>query len=149
MKPQLEEKIYSTFASISSSIGYSEVHGRIMAALLVSGKQLSLSELSKKTGYSLAAVSLSLDLLELVGIVKKFKNPKDKKLYVRLEGDVLEGLRNALMLKLKKELASTLSELENYNKADPMTRYSVYKLKKEMKRFEKYIDKLAAVKVPE
>ncbi len=68
----IEEHIYSTFASIASAIGYSEVHGRIIAALLVSDRPLSLEELSKKTNYSLAAISLSLDLLEIIGMIKKF-----------------------------------------------------------------------------
>jgi DNA-binding transcriptional regulator GbsR (MarR family) len=59
----IEKDIYSTFADIATAIGYSEIHGRVIAALLVSNKKLSLNELAKKTGYSLSTVSLSLDLL--------------------------------------------------------------------------------------
>src|SRR3989338_6954511 len=118
MKRGIEEKIYSTFASIASSIGYSEVHGRIIAALLVSNRQLSLNEIAKKTGYSLAAISISLDLLEIVGMFKKIKNPKDRKVYARLEGDMIVGLRNAMLFKLQKEIYNTLVELEKYKKQE-------------------------------
>ena len=44
------EKIHSTFAAVATSLGYSEVHGRIIAALLVNQEPLSLQELSEKTG---------------------------------------------------------------------------------------------------
>lgn len=111
---EVEEHIYSAFASIASSLGYSDVHGRIISALLVSDKPLSLQELSRKTKYSDSAISLSLDLLELVGLIKKRKNLSDRKLYITLEGDLLEGLRRALTFKIQKEIISTLAEFERY-----------------------------------
>ncbi len=149
MKNDIEDKIYSTFASIASSIGYSEVHGRIIAALLVSNKPLSLNELCKKTKYSLAAISISLDLLEIVGMVKKIKNPKDRKIYARLDGDIIAGLRNALLFKVQKEIISTLSELERYRSQNPSRESldAINKLEKEVKRLEIYIDSLADVKI--
>ena len=150
MIDNIEERIYSTFASIASSIGYSEVHGRIIAALLVSNKPLSLNELAKKTDYSLAAISISLDLLEIVGMVKKIKNPKDRKIYARLEGDIIEGLRNALLFKVQKEIYSTLLELKRYKKEkiSKESRQAIIKLEKEVKRLELYINSLADVRIP-
>ena len=150
MIDNIEERIYSTFASIASSIGYSEVHGRIIAALLVSNKPLSLNELAKKTDYSLAAISISLDLLEIVGMVKKIKNPKDRKIYARLEGDIIEGLRNALLFKVQKEIYSTLLELKRYKKEkiSKESRQAIIKLEKEVKRLELYLNNLADVRIP-
>ena len=145
----IENRIYSTFASVASSIGFSEVHGRIIAALLVSGKQMSLDELTKKTGYSSASISLSLDLLELVGIVKRIKNTGDRKLYVKIEGDLLQALRNAMLLKINKNIVSTLSELDNYKKrSDKKTRESIITLEKEIMRLEKYIEAISKIEVP-
>ena len=144
---EIEEHIYSTFASVASSIGYSEVHGRIIAALLVADKPLSLQEISKKTNYSLAAISLSLDLLELVGLVKKIKLPKEKKLYARLDGDLLEGLKNAMLLKIQKEIFATQREFKKY-KASKEAASAVAKLEKEIDRLEKYINKMAKIPLP-
>ncbi|MEM7819411.1 MAG: hypothetical protein QXD48_01115 [Candidatus Aenigmatarchaeota archaeon] len=147
MLEDVEDKIYTTFASVASSIGYSEVHGRIIAALLVAGKPLSLNELCKLTKYSPSSISLSLDLLELIGIIKKMKNRGDRKLYVRLDGDLLEGLRKAFLFKLQKEINATLIEFEKY-KSDRNTRKLIKMLEKEVKRLDKYVKSLAEVKLP-
>ena len=145
----VEEKIFRTFASVASSLGYSDVHGRVLAVLLVADKSLSLQELSKKTGYSDSAISLSLDLLELVGIIKKRKNVGDRKLYVSLEGDLLEGLRRALMLKLQKEILFSLGEFEDYrNLNDVKTKRTIEILENEIKRLQQYVNSLAEVGIP-
>ena len=80
-----------------------------------------------------------------MGIIKKNKKVGDRKLYVKLNGDLLEGLRRALLLKLQKELVLTLNELENCKGKSK----GVKKLEKEIKRLERYLNSLAAVKIPE
>ena len=142
---EADEKINSMFTSVVKSMGYSEVHGRVISTLFVADKELSLQDLAKKTGYSIPSISISLDLLELVGIIKKNKKVGDRKLYVKLNGDLLEGLRRALLLKLQKELVLTLNELENCKGKSK----GVKKLEKEIKRLERYLNSLAAVKIPE
>ena len=71
---EIKKSIYSAFSEIASSIGYSDTHGRIIAALLVSNKKLSLQDLAKETGFSISTISLSLDFLEFLGMIKKVKN---------------------------------------------------------------------------
>lgn len=144
-----EERILRTFASVASSLGYSDVHGRILAVLLAADKPLSLQELSRKTGYSDSAISLSLDLLELVGLIRKIKNIGDRKLYVSLEGDLLDGLRRALMLKVQKEIIVSLAEFENYkNLNDAKTKRTIEILEKEIRRLQQYVNSLAEVEIP-
>ena len=142
----VEDRIYSAFASIASSLGYSDIHGRIISALLVANKPMPLQELSRKTKYSDSAISLSLDLLELVGIIKKRKNMGDRKLYITLEGDLLEGLRRALTLKIQKEIIATLSEFEKYK--DKKNEHIISVFEKEIKRLQEYVDRLASVEIP-
>ncbi|MBI2076009.1 MAG: ArsR family transcriptional regulator [Candidatus Aenigmarchaeota archaeon] len=144
---EVEDRIYSAFASIASSLGYSDIHGRIISALLVANKPMSLQELSRKTKYSDSAISLSLDLLELVGIIKKRKNMGDRKLYITLEGDLLEGLRRALTLKIQKEIITTLAEFETY-KNDKKNDHIISVFEKEIKRLQEYVDRLAGVEIP-
>ena len=141
------EKIHSTFASVATALGYSEVHGRIISALLVAGRPLSMDEIIKQTKYSPASISLSLDLLEIIGIVRKMKDRGDRKLYARLEGDLIEGLRNAMILKLQKEINSTLGELQSLKNAK--TKKSIFMVEKEVKRLQEYIRRLSEVKMPE
>jgi len=144
-----KEKIYETFSSVTKSIGYSEVHARIISALLVADSKLSLQELSRKTGYSLASLSLSLDLLELLGMISKHKNKGDRKLYVSLSGDLIEGLRNAMLLKVQKELNNTFNEFDKYrNTKNKKTKKAITILEKELKRLDEYMKRLAEVEVP-
>ena len=143
-----EEKIHSTFASVATSLGYSEVHGRIISALLVAGQPLSLEELTQQTKYSPASISLSLDLLEIIGIVKKMKDRGDRKLYAKLDGDLIEGLRSAMMLKLQKEITNTLDELSAIRNSDIKTKKAVAAVEKEVRRLQEYIKRLSEVPVP-
>ncbi len=146
----IQEKIHSTFASVATSMGYNEVHGRIISALMVAGKPLSSEELSKETGYSPSAISLSLDLLELVGIIKKSKNVGDRRVYAQMDGDLLEGLRNAFFFKIKKSVAGTLSEFEKHkmHNHDETTLKTIEALEREVQRFDEYINRLMKVEPP-
>jgi DNA-binding transcriptional regulator GbsR (MarR family) len=152
---EIEKNIFSTFAEIASAIGYSEIHGRIIAALLVSDKKLSLNELSKKTGYSLSTISLSLDLLELFGMIKKKKKVGDRKLYVELQGNLLEGLKRAFLIRIQKSIDETLTKFEEYkeslnkskDKEDKKVMNTLNILEKEVQRVDKYISLLTKLKL--
>lgn len=145
----IPDSIHDTFTAVASSLGYSEVHGRIISALIVADRALSMEELAKTTGYSPASISLSLDLLELIGIIKKFKQRGDRKLYVKLDGDLIEGLRKAMLFKLQKEITKTLNEFEIYrNVADEKSRKTLKLLEKEVVRLQEYVDRLSKVPVP-
>jgi DNA-binding transcriptional regulator GbsR (MarR family) len=152
----LEEKIYSTFSDVASSIGYSPLHGKIIGVLLVKGKEMSLQEIAKETGYSASMISLSLDLLELLGVIKRVKKTGDRNLYITLRGDLLECLKNAIILRVKKSIDSTLSDFEKNRidmkglKGDEKKKMlnTLDVLEKEIKRLEKYIDLLSGIKLP-
>jgi DNA-binding transcriptional regulator GbsR (MarR family) len=143
----INDKIYSTFSAVATSLGYSEVHGRIISCLLVEDKTLSLEELSTLTGYSPGSISLSLDLLELVGMVKKIKNKGDRRLFVRLDGDLLEGLRNALLFKLKKEITRTLDEL-GVIQTNKKSKKTITSIEQELRRLDEYVKRLSEVPLP-
>jgi DNA-binding transcriptional regulator GbsR (MarR family) len=155
-KSPLEEKIYSTFAEVAGSIGYSPLHGRIIAALLVRGRELSLTELSRETGYSSSMISLSLDLLELLGVVKKVKKPGDRNLYVSLQGDLLEALKNAIVLRVKKSIDSTLGDFRR-SRAETSSlpkgerkrvEETISILEKEIRRLDRYVSILSGTRLP-
>jgi len=152
----IEKDIYTTFADIASTIGYSEIHGRIIAALLVSGKKLSLQELAEKTGYSPSTLSLSLDLLEFLGMIKKLKNVGDRKLYVELQGDLLGGLKKAFIIRIQKSINDTLEKFEKYKKILEESKdggkekvlNTLKILEREVRRVDRYIGLLSKLKMP-
>jgi DNA-binding transcriptional regulator GbsR (MarR family) len=151
----IEKDIYSSFANLASTIGYSEIHGRIIAALMVSGKKLSLQDLAKKTGYSISTLSLSLDLLEFFGMIKKIKNAGDRKLYIELHGDLLEGLKRAFVVRIQKSVNDSLRRFSEYKESLKASKSKDSKkvmdvlniLEGEIKRLDKYINLLAKLKL--
>ncbi len=138
----IEEKIYNTFSGVARFLGYNEVHGRIVATLLIKGKPVSLQELSTSTKYSISSISISLDMLDLMGVIKKTKNVGDRNLYVSLAGDILVGLRTALILKFQNEIDVSLAKFDEY-KNDDMDH-----IKKELLRLKQYIYNLSQVEIP-
>jgi len=156
MKGDIKEKIYSTFANIASSLGYSEVHGRIIACLLIHEDPISLSVVAKETGYSPSMVSLSIDFLETVGMVKRVKKPGDRKLYLKSNGSLLDGLKRALIVRLEKNVSNSFQEFEEYKKElkkisgenSKKLLKAVDKLEHEIKRMDRYIKILSKVKLP-
>jgi DNA-binding transcriptional regulator GbsR (MarR family) len=151
----IEKDIYSSFATLASTIGYSEIHGRIIAALMVSGKKLSLQGLAEKTGYSISTLSLSLDLLEFFGMIKKIKNAGDRKLYIELHGDLLEGLKKAFVVRIQKSVTDSLNRFKEYkenlkiskNKNSKKVMGVLNILEEEIKRLDKYINLLSKLKL--
>ena len=153
---EVKKKIFSTFSEVASSIGYSPLHGRIIAALLVNGRELSLTGLSRETGYSSSMISLSLDLLELLGVIRKAKKAGDRNLYVSLRGDLLEALKNAIVMRVKKSIDSTLEDFSR-NKAETASlpagerkrvEDTIRVLEKEIRRLGSYISLLSGMKLP-
>jgi DNA-binding transcriptional regulator GbsR (MarR family) len=153
---ELEEKIYSTFADVAGSIGYSPLHGKIIGALLVRGREMSLQELAAETGYSPSMISLSLDLLEVLGVIKRIKKTGDRNLYVALKGDLLECLKNAIVLRVKKSIDSTLSDFgksrKDMGRLRPAERKRMLNtlniLEREIRRLEKYVNLLSGTRLP-
>lgn len=152
-KIDVEKKIYSTFAEVASSIGYSPLHGNIIGVLLVKNKPVSLQELAKETGYSTSMISLSLDFLEVLGMIKRVKKSADRKLYIKLNGDLLESLKRIIAMKIKKSISDSLFEFDGYKKSllksgDKNSLKAIEILEKNIKRLEIYIDILSRVKLP-
>jgi len=156
MEDNIKEKIYSTFASIASSLGYSEVHGRIIVCLLINENPVSLSEVAKETGYSHSMVSLSIDFLETVGMVKRVKKPGDRKLFLQSNGTLLDGLKKAILVKMEKNTFNCLQEFDEYKKKLKKLKGKESKkllktiriLEKEIKRMDKYVKVLSRIKLP-
>ncbi|MDQ1276209.1 MAG: hypothetical protein QG610_1784 [Euryarchaeota archaeon] len=74
--------------------GLDEITSRIIAVLFIEPEDISLEELAKKTGYSLSAVSTSAKFLGSIGLIKKFRKPGSKKVYLFMEKDIVsQGMR--------------------------------------------------------
>jgi DNA-binding transcriptional regulator GbsR (MarR family) len=153
----IKNKLYSSFANVATLMGYSEVHGRIIAALTATNEPMALSDLAKETGYSLSSVSTSLDFLEVLGMVRKVKRVGDRRVYVQVEGDLLEGLKRAIVMKGKKSLDTAFLDFTSYEaklagmpqdaereKVENILRT----LRGELEQLQMYLDLLSNIELP-
>ena len=70
--------------------GFDDLSSKIFAILYVEPHEISLDELSKQTGYSLSAISTSVKFMEAVGLVKRSKKPKSRKVYLFMEKNMFK-----------------------------------------------------------
>ena len=68
---EIEKRILDTFSELAKSMGFSPIHGNIIGSLIIGSGSMPLQDIAKKTGYSISMISLSMDLLEILGIVMK------------------------------------------------------------------------------
>jgi DNA-binding transcriptional regulator GbsR (MarR family) len=96
-----------------------------------------------------------LDLLEFFGMIKKIKNAGDRKLYIELHGDLLEGLKKAFIVRIQKSVNDSLKRFENYkenlkafkNKDSKRVMTALNILEEDVKRLDKYINLLSKLKL--
>lgn len=154
-KPILD-RVYATFGDVAKTIGYSPIHGKIIAALVANNKRMSLQKLAMETGYSTSMISLSLDLLEMMGVVRKSRKTGDRNLYVSLQGDLLETLKNAIMMRISKSIDATINDFRDNRKeleelpeeVRKRAEKSIAILEKEVKRLERYVNILSGARLP-
>lgn len=60
---------------IAEERGYKPIHGRILACLFLAPQPLSQQSIAQWTGYSISAISRTLDQLVNLGSVRRFKEP--------------------------------------------------------------------------
>ena len=119
------------------------------------GKILSLQDIAKATGYSPSMVSISIDFLELTGIVKRVRKTGDRKLYIELDGDLLEALKLLVLSKVEKGIENSLEKFEREKKniegiKDEKEREEIKlmieTLEKEIYRMQRYVKLLAGIR---
>ncbi|MCK5023192.1 MAG: hypothetical protein KAS04_03395 [Candidatus Aenigmarchaeota archaeon] len=153
---EIEKRIYNTFSGLAQSMGFSPIHGNIIGALIVGSESLSLQEIAKKTGYSVSMVSLSMDLLEILDIVRRIKKPRDRNLYISINGNLLDSLKKVLTMRVKKGVVGILTEFDEsreklkHLKGEEKTEVlnAIDTLEKEMKRLDNYVNLLSEIKLP-
>lgn len=84
-KEEFKKAIYNSFRAL----GIDDFPSKLMSALQSEPEEISLGELSQMTGYSLSALSTTLKAMEENNMVKRFKKPKSRKVYVYMDKDLV------------------------------------------------------------
>ncbi len=152
----IEAKILNTFSSVATTLGYSPIHGKIIGTLIIKGKPVPLQNIAKSAGYSISMVSISIDFLELTGVVKRVKKTGDRKLYIELQGDLLEAVKTLILAKVSKGVKSSIEDFDNEKKKiakikNPQERKDIENavkvLEKEIMRLDRYVKLLSEMKL--
>lgn len=114
--------------------GLDETTARITATLFIEQDDISLEELAKKTGYSLSSTSTSLKFMEAAGLVHKFKKPHSKKVYIKMENNIMETMLSMLKKKQQYIIGHAKENLPGIISEYKKTKSS----KHELKIIEKY-----------
>ena len=148
--------VFAIFSDLAGMLGYSPIHGKIIGALVSEEGPVSLQDIAHKTGYSLGMISISLELLDVMGIAKRIKKPRDRKLYVQLEGDLLTIMKKAVMTRVGKGVEASLKNLEErkddaerlQGKEKEKLLKTIGILESEIKRLKNYVNLLSGIGLP-
>ncbi len=104
------------------ALGLEDFPSRLLSVLQSEAKEISLGELAEITGYSLSGLSTTLKALEQRGLVKRFKKPKSRKVFISMDKDITTYFimlqKNRLINSMKTSLEKIPVIIEKYKKME-------------------------------
>ncbi len=99
----IEIQMVNVVAQTYRMYGLDELSASILSYLFLEPGELTMEELAKLTGYSLASICLKMKLLEDIWGVHRKKRTGSRKIYFSLNKDYLDGLEEILKKSFEKE----------------------------------------------
>ena len=116
--------------------GIDELSSKIIALLYADPNEISLDEIAKRTKYSLSAICTATKLIERIGLIKRIKKPKSRKVYFYIEKDMIMFSLDITRRKYEKVILPTKQKLPLIIKR--YKREKSENSKKELKIIENY-----------
>jgi HTH-type transcriptional regulator, osmoprotectant uptake regulator len=148
---KIEMEFADFFKNVGRSYGLDDLPMNIFAVLYLEPEEISMDDIAKRTGYSLASVSNTMKVLENALGVRRIRKPKTKKIFFYMEKDLfkiniikLEIAKQKLISPAKEHMPQIISRF----KAKAKTQNDVKKLKivenyyRQIIAFEEIITKL-------
>ena len=125
--------------------GQPAIFGRVMAVLLLEGRELSHKEISDLTGYSVSSVSRTLDQMGRMGIVHKHTDVSLKHFVFHVRVDFPEMLANSLetmigIYEQKTEELKDLTQKVSALKSKGKEQAEINRLQSTLRKFEKTME---------
>ncbi len=141
------EDVIRGLAKLVKRLGFSEGYGVIYAHLLLSGKPLTVKELSEKTGYSQSAVAAYLMVLHRAYLVDRMKQGASYAYVAKLDyiGRYKEKLRELLerdLVPLLQAVERTVNSVE-----DEKQKSHLEKVLAEIKKIEHFVRRVLEIEV--
>lgn len=115
----IEKDFTELFVNMGKTYGMNDVAMKIIGLVYLSKEDISMDEISKKTGYSLATISNNCKILFNTGILNKIKKPGTKKIFLNMDKDLvklnIKKMEVALDYMIKPMKLKVNSLLDKYN----------------------------------
>lgn len=111
MKEDPDELFIALLSECGKSSGLGDIGSKMFAILYLEPEEISMEELAKRTGFSLAAASTNMKLLVNTGFVKRKKKPGSKKLYFYMEKDMLKMIGHNIKAKFDTSIPDAKEKL--------------------------------------
>ncbi len=83
-----DQEFHDFMYGIFKYFGLDSIPSRVVGILFLEPGEVSLDELSKRTGYSLSSISTKMKILTNSGAVTRIKKPGSKKVYYYMDKDI-------------------------------------------------------------
>jgi len=140
---EIKAEFVQIYEDMLRAKGLPTILGRIMATLIIEGRELSHKEISKLTGYSISSVSRTLDQMVTMGIVHKHKDVSLKHFVFHVSVDFPEMMASGMETYVKvcetqreeiKKLKRKVRSLKSKEKAE------INRLQATLEKIEKTIE---------
>ncbi len=91
----LEKEFTGFLSNMIKSYGLGDLPAKVIGVLYLEPQEISMEDITTKTGYSLASISNTMKILENTGVVQRIKKPGTKKVFFYME-------KNLAKLNIKK-----------------------------------------------
>ncbi len=155
---KFEKEMLELGVEMYRSMGLDDLSSRLIILAYMEPEAISLEELARKTGYSLALVSNKMKFLEGMRIVQRVRKPGTKKAYFYMDKNIIKiqkrkiDVANEKWIKPVKEKVPKLLEKYKNEKMNEKEKKKlqllknyyeqIKKLEVLMNRFEREIEKL-------
>ena len=141
------EDVIRGLAKLVKRLGFSEGYGVIYAHLLLSGKPLTVKELSEKTGYSQSAVAAYLMVLHRAYLVDRMKQGASYAYVAKL--DYISRYKEKLRELLERDLVPLLQAVERTVNSveDEKQKSHLEKVLAEIKKIEYFVRRVLEIEV--
>lgn len=142
-----EQELYEDVVNLGMQAGLKAVMAKVHAVLFMEAEEISLEDIAKQTGYSLASVSTAAKHLETFKKAQRIKKPGSKKVYYKGEKNMVcvlhehikESIEGAIK-PMQQRLPYCLTELKKELKNKSLTKEKKKELKKKITWYESYLE---------
>ncbi|MBN2458551.1 winged helix-turn-helix transcriptional regulator [Candidatus Woesearchaeota archaeon] len=121
-----DEFIAFVYNHMGRTVGLQDLPLKIFSIVYLEPDAISMDDIAKKTGYSLASISNTMKFLENMGQVQRVIRPGTRKVYFRMEKDLIrlnikkiDVIREIMIIPAKEQLPKLISRYKPIAKNAP------------------------------